>query len=400
MLLMSLGRWWRKVVEVLVSSLARVTSRGEYIAEVDGIRFVAISLVLVFHAVMNLLASRGALGPDWSLKNGELVRCLASGWYGVEIFFVLSGFVVGLPFARSYLGGAPAPELRSYYLRRLTRLEPPYLLSLLALFLLAGTRENGPHLLASIFYSHSYLYGSSNPFAPVTWSLEVEAAFYLIAPLLAGIYRIRADGLRWTCGLMLTVGYAYAAGRWMPQVIHDRAQIITTLQFFFTGMLLADLYVCGVVRRVQTWAGDLAVVAAALALFRIVDATQEKQWTWYWTGPFWILLLFAGVLSGRVFQRLLSFRPVTLIGGMCYTLYLWHPALNHFLAAAYARPLIGLVLDQAVLACLAIVIPATILLCIPLFLLLEKPFMNGPGSRAVQRLLGFAVRADRSPGVA
>lgn len=71
---MSLGGWWRKVVEVLLSLLSRFPSRGEYIAEADGMRFVAISVVLVFHAVMNLLASRGALGPDWSLKNGELAK--------------------------------------------------------------------------------------------------------------------------------------------------------------------------------------------------------------------------------------------------------------------------------------------------------------------------------------
>ena len=66
------------------------------------------------------------------------------GFRGVELFFVISGFILGLPFAAHYLKGAAPVSLRKYYLRRLTRLEPPYIVALLVLFILAAGIEGAP----------------------------------------------------------------------------------------------------------------------------------------------------------------------------------------------------------------------------------------------------------------
>ena len=62
---------------------------------------------------------------------------LSQGAYGVDIFFALSGFILALPFCRAHAGlGAKVPVGR-YYLRRVTRLEPPFILSTFAIFSLS-----------------------------------------------------------------------------------------------------------------------------------------------------------------------------------------------------------------------------------------------------------------------
>ena len=58
------------------------------------------------------------------------------GRHGVELFFVISGFVLAAPFAKSAIGGGKQVSVKKYFVRRLTRLEIPYLLSLLILFLI------------------------------------------------------------------------------------------------------------------------------------------------------------------------------------------------------------------------------------------------------------------------
>ena len=74
---------------------------------------------------------------------------------GVELFFIISGFILGLPFAKQYLAGGKQVRLGAYFLRRLTRLEPPYILILCirAAAMLAATHVLGyiaTHLLANI----------------------------------------------------------------------------------------------------------------------------------------------------------------------------------------------------------------------------------------------------------
>jgi Acyltransferase family len=102
-------------------NLSRITSGGKFIPEIDGLRFVAIASVVGFH-IYEYLLSRRNIGPL-----GIIGTALLHGNRGVPLFFVISGFILGRPFAAHYLRGLPAPKLKEFYWRRLTRLEPPYL---------------------------------------------------------------------------------------------------------------------------------------------------------------------------------------------------------------------------------------------------------------------------------
>jgi peptidoglycan/LPS O-acetylase OafA/YrhL len=119
---------------------------------------------------------------------------------GVELFFVISGFILGLPFARMHIQQGRSVHLREYFLRRLTRLEPPYILQLIlrvVVLLVTGQwalRAILPHLLASLVYAHNIAYpGQTNPINLVIWSLEVEVQFYCLVPALSYLFAIRKD---------------------------------------------------------------------------------------------------------------------------------------------------------------------------------------------------------------
>ncbi|HEY4780476.1 MAG TPA: acyltransferase family protein, partial [Chthoniobacterales bacterium] len=118
-----------------LAHISRETSSGRFIPEMDGLRFAAIGMVILFHLNAYLTAkspfySTAPPDSDW------LAQTALVGFRGVELFFVISGFILGLPFAAHYLKGAAPVNLRKYYLRRLTRLEPPYIVALLVLLVL------------------------------------------------------------------------------------------------------------------------------------------------------------------------------------------------------------------------------------------------------------------------
>src|SRR3954468_10746698 len=97
----------------------RITTSGQIIPEIDGLRFIAIALVIWHHLALYV-----------STQQRAPLGAAVLGQYGVELFFVISGFILAVPFAMHFLGGGPRVKLSRYFVRRLTRLEPPYLLAL------------------------------------------------------------------------------------------------------------------------------------------------------------------------------------------------------------------------------------------------------------------------------
>ena len=115
------------MLRTLLQSLQRRTTTGLYIPQVDGLRLVAISGVFFYHLAGDIQRHSPAGPPVHSL----LFQVTQQLNVGVLLFFAISGMILGLPFASHFLKNSPPILLRRYLVRRLTRLEPPYIAALL-----------------------------------------------------------------------------------------------------------------------------------------------------------------------------------------------------------------------------------------------------------------------------
>jgi len=383
-----LPRALRGAHDWLALRLSRVTSTGELIPEVDGLRFIAISAVVFHHMISVYLPAAGRAPEirsyaDWMAAAAQswMVKLGYCGHFGVHLFFVISGFILALPFAKRAFNGLPAPDLKSYYLRRVTRIEPPYAICLLLLFLLHW-RDTGdaagwlPHLAASLFYAHGLVFGRESVVNGVTWSLEIEIQFYLLVPLLVHLFRVRRAALRRAILFVAIIGCSLFS----LMVIYPSGSarlpltLLNFLQYFLTGFLLADLYLSYGVRAVKK---SLAWDAVAVAAGALMVATLLSFGRLYFLLPVMIGLFYAGCYLGRLSNAVVRLRWVVIVGGMCYTIYLYHVQLiaQSFVRTAWlsspARPFALDFLLQALL-----IVPVVLAICGWLFAFSEKPFMR------------------------
>ena len=83
-------------------NLSRITTSGNFIPEIDGLRFIAIISVVLFH-LYGFISEKDSSVYSMDYNFDFIANFLKNGNFGVELFFVLSGFILGLPFAKHYL---------------------------------------------------------------------------------------------------------------------------------------------------------------------------------------------------------------------------------------------------------------------------------------------------------
>lgn len=388
----------RHLSQRVLARVSRVTSSGRtYLPQIDGLRFVAITWVFAFHVLVYVLGATGQ--PREFGRSNALIFSFGVGHVGVDLFFVISGFIVSMPFALQYLAAGEEVRAKTYFTRRLTRIEPPYIIHLLvslavwALFRKFITGLPFPshpdyphhipaHLLASLFYSHQFTY-QALPFPNLAlWSLEIEIQFYLLVPLLAFVFTIGKYAWRRTiiaAGMLLFSGISY----WGREVFLVTNTLAGCLQEFLAGFLLADLYVTHWRNHADGRYGwDLLSLAAWAGLL----FSDCLGWARSFLLPWLILLAYAGVLRGVILNRILGSPWIATIGGMCYTIYMYHGWVIVGLGKAtlHMRTRImwaDVLLQTVTLAAIGLLVWS------PLFLLFERPFMQPDWHRRLRAAL-------------
>ena len=322
--------------------LRRRTTSGRFIAEVDGLRFVAIALVVLFH-VHDYITTKFRIPAGNAANTDWFDRFAATGHYGVHLFFIISGFVLALPFAQHQLGGRPPVKLRAYFIRRLTRLEPPYIIAMLGFAAARALTDAAhapllPHLLASLGYVHNIVYGVGSTINVVAWSLEIEVQFYILAP-----------------------------AAWVP------LSVVGFLQFFLCGFLIADLFVTdwkGKPSHSMAWDVVSLIGWPLLALLWMQDAQYPAIFIAL------AFVLFCAAFRGTITSRVLGIPAVATIGGMCYSIYLLHFPLISIIGRHTLT--IGSGSAQWVHLAIqtAIIVPPVLLVCGVYFALIERPCME------------------------
>jgi peptidoglycan/LPS O-acetylase OafA/YrhL len=386
----------------IFARLSRRTTSGTFLPEVDGLRFVSIALVFLFHVGVYLTVKSARPfssqpGADW------LSNVAAHGAYGVQLFFVISGFILGVPFAKHWLAGAPPVRLRAYFLRRITRLEPPYILSLIGFFaLLVVVNHQGffallPHLAAGLVYLHTLIFGTFNPVNGVTWSLEIEVQFYILAPVLAWLFRIRNTRRRWFVELMAIVVAIAIQQAFIEPKSRMAYTIVNFAQYFLAGFFVADLFVAAWKERpTRTRRWDLVSLFGWPLLFLIWNSSQLTAWLF---APL-AIVLFCAAFRGELTSQLFSNRWVTTIGGMCYTIYLIHYQLISLFGRLLQRVRWSDDFGLHLLTQSLLLIPPVIVSSAVYFVLFERPFMQRDWPqrfwRYVRRSQRDAVTSDQA----
>jgi len=365
-------RRWRRW---LLSSICRETTSGQFIPVIDGLRFMAILSVVCCH-LYTFVSRKNAADVD----AGPLLALFSSGNVGVQLFFVISGFIIALPFAKGRLGLADSPQLRAYYLRRLTRLEPPYIVCLLISFPISVTvthiaaSELIPHLFASLGYLHNTVYGEMSAVNFVAWSLEVEFQFYIIAPLITCLFALRSRIVRRS-----VLGLLIALFSFISYSIGDSPRlslsIVVMAQYFLTGFLLLDIYLAdwgGTIPKSYHW--DVVSVLSWVSIYALHH--NGRSGDLFLAVPMFLAYYsaFRGVWSSYFFGK----KAIYTIGGMCYTLYMYHYTIIFIVGrlAERAGLLAGLSPWLSIIAISVLAIPAILILCVPLFVFIEKPCMR------------------------
>lgn len=350
-----------------LARLARPQPAQEFLPQIDGLRFVAILSVVLYH-LQGFAAERFPVAES---SMTWLQRLMAQGHYGVPLFFALSGYILGRPF----LGERPV-GLKNYYLRRLTRLEPPYVACLLIIFALklSGTDATFsslfPSLLASLVYMHGLIYGTASEVNGVAWSLEVEWQFYVLAPLLFALVARSRSWLR-HAGLWLAMalgGAAYAFD------YHDTPRLGISL-LHYLGFFAAGAWVAVLDSANQARVRALRYDAIGLlAWAAIAGCLLHGGGTQGLLPALTAIVLWSG-LNGTYSARFLGWWPVYCVGAMCYSIYLYHFFVISFLGKVLVACVGTTITAGQQLLLLPFAVATVMLVCAIPYLLVERPFM-------------------------
>ncbi|MFQ5736071.1 MAG: acyltransferase family protein [Thermodesulfobacteriota bacterium] len=315
---------------------------GRHYPGLDLVRVTAIAMVMLTH-----LSSRA-----FNLPGGPAQTFITWGWHGVDLFFALSGFLIGGQIMEQSMTGRFS--FRTFYIKRVWRIFPPYYFSLLVMLTIYAMGAKGYFRLAihplatfndivrsmavHIFYLVDYL-GSIYDFQQgIYWSLAVEEQFYILAPLL--LYLLVRYGRRLTpwglgtlilCGIALRFAlFSLPAGPGFDWEAAVQRPFHTRFDTLLFGVLAAYLFIkhrdrlaTGRATRAAVLALSLASVGASLVFGGFGPGYFNTCWQFTLTGfGFSGLVLWLAVtpLAGRIRPR----RAFNYVARISYPMYLYH----------------------------------------------------------------------------
>jgi peptidoglycan/LPS O-acetylase OafA/YrhL len=299
--------------------------------ELDGLRGIACLAVVASHYTGGF----DGLSPD----SPKAFFDFSIGAFGVQLFFLISGFVILMTAQRS---SRPS----DFAISRISRLYPAYWIALSVSIVLAGffsfpERITSPLKIAANFTMIQRWFLVPNVDS-VYWTLAIEMQFYVVVMILLLIFKgkltdeiVEKFSLMW---LVLALVVAVVVSPWSfglnPQVVALPAQLIINLTLSEFGPLFA-IGMLAYISRKNSRVNPLLWVAVPIA---IVCAGLLHDW-WYALIVAVICAAFLIVVSRKA-TRVLLFKPVQFFGKISYSLYIFH-RIPGFIVIAFVLPVIG-----------------------------------------------------------
>lgn len=332
----------------------RSTGEATRLPGLDLLRAIAVIWVMLFHSYLV-----GGLGEDYAWLSRY-------GWMGVDLFFVLSGYLIGSQVLAPLARGERL-SFGGFYLRRAFRILPAFLAVLAIYLVVPGFREASGMEPAWKFLSFTVNllidYGRNQAFSHA-WSLCVEEHFYLVFPLLAWWLTRRPSTAVFiaVCIAVVAAGVALRAGVWLHDASTEGLPATAQRNWFVEDIYYPtwnrlDGLLAGVVlatlksfrphswRRAQAHANvalllGLGGVALAFRLFHVRTGLLGNAIGWPVLSAGLALLVFAGASRGSWIGRW-AIPGAGWLAAVSYSLYLVHKAMFHVVDEAFGEVLAG-----------------------------------------------------------
>ncbi|WP_448904673.1 acyltransferase family protein [Gemella sp.] len=313
-------------------------NKSKYLPSIDSLRALAVLAVIIYHVDVNYLPG---------------------GFLGVDLFFVLSGYLISSLIIKEFRKTGTV-NLYNFYIRRARRLLPAVYfmitvgLVVMVLFNEVLLRKSHLDAIFGYIYSSNWWYifhkldyfdsfGAQSPFKHL-WSLAIEEQFYMIFPLLFllvngkkkskdGTYKLNKNFLYVILGLILVSLIAHILLFDINNISRIYFGTDTRAFSLLVGVVGAILYpmerLHSKVTPQQNMIYSVVSLASIATLITVMVYTSEYN-TWLYRGGFLlvaILGLIVIISSGKqhtLMSKLLSFKPIVFIGKISYSLYLWH----------------------------------------------------------------------------
>jgi peptidoglycan/LPS O-acetylase OafA/YrhL len=314
---------------------------GARLQTVDVLRGLAAFSVSWYHFTT---ANPALPGPGWFRESGR------HGWLGIDVFFVISGFIIPYALTR---GGYRLHDYGRFLLKRVIRLDPPYLASIACILVGLALAARVPGLAGTdkaVSVTGVLLHlGYLNAFFPypwlnvVFWTLAIEFQFYLIAGLIHPVLARRSSAAR--ASVFVVAGlFAYLSA--------EEGFVFHWLMIFFAGAVVFQ-FRAGMLgpAALAGWiaaAGVVTIFTHSAAVASVVVSTA-------------LLIAFVDLPAPA---------PLRWLGAISYSLYLMHPLIGGRIMAWAARQPQGPI---ATAAWLAAAVAASLAAAWGLYLLVERP---------------------------
>ena len=294
------------------------TSHPEYRPDIDGLRAVAVGLVIGYHYFPNHIQA---------------------GFIGVDVFFVISGYLITSIILRQFEQGDFS--YRKFYTRRVNRIFPALLVVVLANLLLGGYAlvadefsTLGKNIAASsLFVSNFALWNEAGYFDAAAdtkpllhlWSLAIEEQFYIVWPLLLGLALRHPRRGIWLVGCALAASFAYNLNVAPRDAAEAYYSPLTRGWQLAAGGLVAYLQRLPLAGRPAA-RNVPAVLGLALLLAGVALIERSRAYPGWWAvlPTAGTALLIAAGPAALPNRSLLALRPLVWVGLISYPLYLWH----------------------------------------------------------------------------
>ncbi len=318
-------------------ALEKKTSSGFYLNNLTGVRAFAVLWVLWMHT-WALHGPSLNLPLPWTDQTLGLTRLVRMGEWGVDIFFVLSGFLLAMPFLRQPDRPITWATTRQFWLRRALRVLPAFYVALAALLYIMPLGLGRPPTAWQTLHHALFLnpWFDTEPLRGAFWSLPVEAYFYIALPGIVLLGR-RTVGIPALCCVLVVACLTFRGAVFYNDVFVKKGLFLFSfagrVDQFAIGILCAYLAVKRPIREARhgTWllvAGLIALWVFILFIGRRGNmfANRDVVYVFHQTIVALIaaVIVYASCSTNQLAKALFGNALMMFVGTISYSIYIWH----------------------------------------------------------------------------